>query len=179
MTDEHVSFLRAQRVFFVGTAPGAGGRVSISPKGYDTLRVIDAGTLLYLDFPGSGNETRQNVRRDGRLTFMWCSFDVRPLVLRAYCLGEVVDRPSARFDELWALHFPATEAGVTRSLIIGRIEAVQTSCGYGVPRMEYRGERPTLADWARRKRAEGALDAYIADNQGRSDEKFPVSDPTV
>lgn len=51
-------FIRAQHMFFVATAPlDAAGHVNVSPKGLDTLRVLDPQTLAYLDHVGSGAET--------------------------------------------------------------------------------------------------------------------------
>lgn len=41
LNDKHVAFIKAQKMFFVGTAPLAdAGRVNLSPKGYDSFRVI-------------------------------------------------------------------------------------------------------------------------------------------
>lgn len=37
---------------------------------------------------GSGNETANHILQNGRITFMWCSFETRPLILRLYCYGE-------------------------------------------------------------------------------------------
>lgn len=40
----HVTFIEGQKIFFVGTA-AAKGSVNLSPKGGDSLRVLDAHTL--------------------------------------------------------------------------------------------------------------------------------------
>lgn len=46
-------FVQRQHVFFVATAPlAAEGHVNVSPKGYDTLRVLDERTVCYLDISG-------------------------------------------------------------------------------------------------------------------------------
>jgi hypothetical protein len=39
------------------------------------------------------------------------------------------------------------------------IDLVQTSCGYGVPLLDYAGERPSFANWAHSKGDDG-LKAY-------------------
>ena len=41
--DDHlIAFIRAQKLFFVATAPlSAAGRINLSPKGYDSLAIID------------------------------------------------------------------------------------------------------------------------------------------
>ncbi|HEY7939293.1 MAG TPA: hypothetical protein VID05_05635, partial [Acidimicrobiales bacterium] len=55
ITDAHREFIGSQAVFFVATAPsGDGGHVNLSPKGYDSFRVLDAHSVAYLDLTGSG-----------------------------------------------------------------------------------------------------------------------------
>ena len=49
-----------------------------------------------------------------------------------------------------------------RSIVELMIDRVQTSCGYSIPFMDYREERPTLQQWAARKGEDG-LQAYWAD----------------
>ena len=56
LTNSQIDFIRAQPIFFVATA-AADGRVNMSPKGMDTLRVIDEHRLVWLNLTGSGNET--------------------------------------------------------------------------------------------------------------------------
>ena len=47
--DERMAtFLRAQHVFFVGSAPaGADGHVNVSPKGLDCFRILGPTTVSY------------------------------------------------------------------------------------------------------------------------------------
>ena len=55
-----------QPVFFVATAPsGPDGHVNLSPKGYDTLRVLGPNRVAYLDLTGSGVETIAHLRENG------------------------------------------------------------------------------------------------------------------
>ena len=50
-----IAFIKAQKLFFVATAPlSAEGSVNVSPKGYDSLAVIDERTVAYVDLGGSG-----------------------------------------------------------------------------------------------------------------------------
>lgn len=140
LTSEQVAFIQSQPVFFVATA-AAGARINVSPKGMDTLRVLDANTLAYLDLTGSGNETAAHVAADGRLTMMFCAFGRQPLVLRLYGRGEVLALDSAGGRELRG-RFPY-EPGA-RQIIVLHVESLQTSCGYAVPLMEVVGERDTL-----------------------------------
>ena len=54
------SWIAAQHIFFVATAPQRrGGHVNLSPKGHaDTFAVLDERTVTYLDLTGRGAETR-------------------------------------------------------------------------------------------------------------------------
>jgi len=60
-------WIAAQPMFFVATAPNAGGHVNVSPKGLDTLRVLGPRRVAYLDLTGSGVETIAHVRENGRI----------------------------------------------------------------------------------------------------------------
>ncbi|MFC5946589.1 pyridoxamine 5'-phosphate oxidase family protein, partial [Micromonospora harpali] len=69
LDDRLRKFIRAQPIYFVGTAPEQGGHVNISPKGYpDTFAVLDDTTVAYLDLDGSGVETISHLRQNGRIT---------------------------------------------------------------------------------------------------------------
>ncbi|MGC8714420.1 MAG: pyridoxamine 5'-phosphate oxidase family protein, partial [Leptodesmis sp.] len=47
----------------------------------------------------------------------------------------------------------------TRQIVVADIDRVQTSCGLGVPLLDYQGQRSSLVDWAEKKGEEG-LTAY-------------------
>jgi hypothetical protein len=160
LEDRHRDFIAAQKLFFTATAP-ANGRINLSPKGMDSLRLLDPGRVAYLDLTGSGNETAAHLRHDGRMTLMFCSFDAEPLILRLYGRGQVVRRQDAAWAEL-RRHFPALPG--ERQLIVLEIDSVQTSCGYAVPLYDYRGERDTLARWAEKKGPTGLLDYWREKN---------------
>ena len=74
-------FIEAQKMFFVGTAAPT-GRVNISPKGMDTLRVLSPNQVVWLNLTGSGNETAAHVLKNKRMTIMFCAFDGPPMILR-------------------------------------------------------------------------------------------------
>lgn len=161
LEDRHRAFIAAQKLFF--TASGtADSRLNLSPKGMDSLRMIDARRVAYLDLTGSGNETAAHLKHDGRMTMMWCSFDADPLILRLYGRGRAVRRQDAEWGELRGF-FPALPGG--RQIILLEIESVQTSCGYAVPIYTYNGERNTLSRWAEKKGAVGLLDYWREKNQ--------------
>lgn len=57
ISDRHRAFIEAQHLFFVASAPSSDdGHVNLSPKGYDTLRVLGPNEVAYLDLTGSGAE---------------------------------------------------------------------------------------------------------------------------
>lgn len=141
-------FVTSQKVFFVATAPlKADGLVNLSPKGLETFAVLDEHTVAYLDLTGSGVETAAHLKENGRIVLMWCAFDGPPRIVRFQGRGEVVERDDAEFAEL-AAKFPA-RVGV-RAVIRVHVTRVATSCGFGVPLMDFRGERSTLDDWCRK-----------------------------
>lgn len=170
----HQTFIRRQRLFFTASAPSDLARVNVSPKGSDCLAILDGQRLAYYDLPGSGNETANHVRDNGRLTLMWCAFEGNPLILRTYLRAEVIERGDPRFEELFALHWPEVRMDIVRQIFLGEIEAVQTSCGFNVPFFTYEAERPLLVDWAEKKADAGTLDAYIEKNAVRNDEKLEI-----
>ena len=168
--DERVcEFIRSQHLFFVATAPQK-GRISLSPKGMDSLRVFNPCEVGYLDVTGSGNETAAHVLQNGRLTLMFCSFDRAPLILRLYGTGRVLHPRDAEFEERMAAFDPIVGA---RQIILLSIESVQKSCGYGIPFYEYQGERDTLNKWAEKKGQEG-LDKYREEENTTSIDGLPT-----
>lgn len=149
-------FIRAQRIFFVATAPAA-GRVNCSPKGMDSLRVLAPDRICWLNVTGSGNETAAHVLENGRMTLMWCAFEGPPLILRVYGTARTVHRSDAGWEELSA-QLPAQPGG--RQIFDLQIEVVQTSCGMAVPYFDFQEDRRLLSDWADKKEADGSLGAY-------------------
>lgn len=166
---ELTEFIREQPVFFVASS-AATGRINLSPKGLDTLRVLDESTVAYLDITGSGNETSAHILHDGRLTMMFCSFGKQPLILRLYGRGEVIQPSQPRWEEM-ITHFPRQPG--ERQIIQLKIESLQTSCGFGVPKMETLEARQTLFDWARKK-GEPALVDYRAQKNSKSIDGLPT-----
>ena len=156
------SFIQAQTVFFVATAPlSEQGHVNLSPKGYDTFRILSPHQVAYLDFTGSGNETSAHLAENGRITFMFCAFQGKPQILRLYGKGETVLPGAERWDEL-VTQFPSYPG--IRQIILASIDLVRTSCGYGVPLMDLQGDRETLKRWATSKGEEGLADYRGANN---------------
>ncbi len=170
---EHAAWIAQQHVFFVATAPaGSGGHVNVSPKGLDCLRVLDERTVAYLDLTGSGAETIAHVRQNGRITVMFCAFEGRPRVLRLYGEGSVHPVGTEAFDAM-AAGFPSLASA--RCIVHVAVQRVASSCGYGVPLMEFTGERDDIAGWAERKGADG-IEAYWRDRNAASIDGLPALD---
>ena len=140
IADDHRAFIARQPVFFVATA-AAGARVNLSPKGMDSFRVLDAGTVAYLDVNGSGNETNAHLLADGRITVMFCAFENPALILRLYGTGRAVLPEDADWAAV-AAQFDLLPG--TRQIFVITVDEVQTSCGWAVPLMTFERGRETL-----------------------------------
>lgn len=147
LNEKHIKFIKKQKVFFTASAP-VKGRINLSPKGMESFVCLNNKQVAYLDVVGSGNETAAHIKENGRLTIMLCSFDKQPLIMRLYGTGEVVQPDDKLWNEL-SIHFPHYKG--TRQIILLNIDSLQTSCGYGVPLMDFVKERPTLIKWAEGK----------------------------
>ena len=165
------AFIEAQQMFFVATAPlDASSHLNLSPKGLDTLRIVESRTLVYLDYVGSGSETIAHLRQNGRIVLMWCAFAGPPNIVRVHGRGEVIEPPDPAFDGLRGL-FQTTAPGV-RSVIRIAVERVGDTCGFGVPLYEYMGQRSQLAKWAEHKGTDG-LEQYQRDKNRLSVDGLP------
>src|SRR3954464_4132980 len=144
--DDHWrGWIAKQSMFFVGTAPLDGeGHVNISPKGpIGSLQVVDDHTVAYLDVVGSGAETIAHIPENGRIIVMLCAFQGPPRTLRLHGRGEVVLPEDPSYDELLAsfdFDSPSIDES-RRSIVVVHVDRISDSCGYGVPLMEYEGER--------------------------------------
>ena len=97
-----------------------------------------------MNLTGSGNESAAHVLESSRMTVMFCSFDKQPLIMRLYGQAKVIHPRDAAWPEL-AKWFPDYTGA--RQIFDLKLDLVQTSCGYAVPYMELKGERPTLTKW--------------------------------
>lgn len=167
----HAEFIRKQKIFFVATAPlSASCRVNVSPKGLDCFKVLSESKVAYMDLISSGNETSAHTLENGRITFMFCSFEGTPNILRLYGNGKAVLPESDEWQSL-SRHFNIYPS--TRQIIIADIDLVQTSCGFGVPLYSYQGERSMHFDWAETKGNEG-LTQYVDEKNMKSLDGLPT-----
>lgn len=159
----HLTFIEAQNLFFVGTA-GCDGRVNLSPKGMDSLRVLDSNRVVWLNVTGSGNESAAHAR----MTLMFCAFEGRPMILRLYGKAEVVHPRNSVWSDLVNL-FPDLPG--TRQIFDLSVDLVQTSCGMSVPFFNYAGQRDDLIQWAERKGEERLVEYWHEKNEVSLDGK--------
>ena len=163
------AFIEEQQMFFVATAD-VDGRINLSPKGLDSLRVLGPNRLLWLNLTGSGNETAAHLLVMNRMTLMFCSFAGNPLILRVYGTAKTVHKEDPDWNELYA-HFPAM-AGA-RQIFDVAIDTVQTSCGYAVPLYDFVDQRERLVKFAEDRGEEG-IKAYWAEKNTHSIDGKPT-----
>ena len=140
LNEDLVNFIKDQKVFFVATAVSE-GTINLSPKGLDSLRVVENNRILWMNLTGSGNETSAHVQENPRMTIMMNAFEGKPLILRIYGKAKVIHH----LDEEWKEFvdfFPYSEG--SRQIFDLSIELIQTSCGWAVPEYEFKKERDIL-----------------------------------
>lgn len=156
LTPVLIDFIAGQKLFFVATAM-EDGKVNLSPKGMDSFRIINENRAVWLNLTGSGNETATHLQFNDRTTIMFCAFEGKPLILRLYGKAKAYHER----DEFWKGHihlFPKITG--SRQLIDVKIDLVQTSCGMGVPYMDYGGERKDLKFWAEKQGEDKLVDYW-------------------
>ena len=141
------TFIEKQKIFFVATAM-AEGRINLSPKGMDSLRVLGENRVMWLNVTGSGNETAAHLLSSNRITIMFCSFEGAPLILRLFGSVKTYHKHDKEWDE-YIGHF--TELPGSRQIFDIQVDLVQTSCGMSVPLMDYKEDRNLLNEWAEKK----------------------------
>lgn len=158
---QHTEFINAQKIFFVATAARE-GKVNLSPKGQDSLRILEEDKLLWLNLTGSGNETAAHLLDSNRIVIMWCSFEGPPMILRVYGSANTI-HPR---DESWSrcAELISPDAGARQYFEVD-ISMVQTSCGYAVPEFDYMGDRTALSKWTDKRGKQGIEDYWHENNQ--------------
>ena len=161
------AFIDSQQMFFVATAPlEAEGHVNCSPKGLTSFRVLDSKTVAYLDFVASGIETIAHVRQNGRIVIMFCAFEGPPQIVRLHGRGTIIEPTDGDFEPLLAQFAPQARLGL-RAVVKVEVKRISGSCGFGVPRFRFEGQRDQLARWAAHKGTAG-LEAYQREKNASS-----------
>jgi len=161
ISDSLKEFIAQQKLFFVGTATDD-SRVNISPKGMDSLRVLDSNRVIWLNVTGSGNETAAHLQTHPRMTIMFAAFEGAPMILRLYGSARAIHHGDAEWNELYS-HFAVTPGA--RQIFDLQVDLVQTSCGMAVPFFDYVDEREQLKNWAINKGEEGIKEYWKEKNQ--------------
>ena len=160
MRPDHIAFIEQQKLFFVGTAAND-GTINVSPKGWDSLRILGPSHIAWLNITGSGNETAAHLAQNERMTMMFCAFDGNPKILRLYGKAVAVHPRDEKWDELAKLFKPHKSA---RQYVEFKIDLVQTSCGFGVPFYDFVGERDNMDRWLASKGEEDIEDYWREKN---------------
>jgi hypothetical protein len=161
------SWLQAQKIFFVATAPlSEEGHINCSPKGGDSFRVLGSREVAYLDLTGSGVETIAHIQENSRIVLMFCEFSGAPKIIRLHGKAVVIYPQDAEYNEL-CRHFPSHIGA--RSIIKVDVTRISDSCGYAVPRFEFLGERDLLDKWCEKKGETGLADYRARKNENSID----------
>ena len=161
LTEKDIGFIKQQKLFYIASCSGE--EVNLSPKGYDSIRVLDKLTLLYLDFPGSGNRTYRDAMAGGEFTLVFNAFEGDANILRVFCKAKPIEKDDARFEGY--LNYFGIDGSYIRQLFVFDIYAVESSCGMGIPYMKYEKERKSLKKWAKNKAEDGSLESYMGEHK--------------
>ena len=150
ITDKQADLIKTAPLFFVASTgpdlspgPGGEGAVNISPKGGVPLHIIDRNHVAYLDYTGSGNETARHASLGGPITVMVSTFDESAAIVRLYGHAKVTPLDESPLADLLQDSPAEGIALPQRQAIEITVEKTMTSCGYGVPIMEFVKDRTT------------------------------------
>ncbi|KAK2598008.1 hypothetical protein QQS21_005845 [Conoideocrella luteorostrata] len=140
LSPDLASWVQRQPVFFTASAGTHARHINVSPKGMpDThFAVLSPTKVAYIDRTGSGCETISHAYENGRLCIMFMSFGDMPRILRLFCKASVVEYDQPGFQTLVREIAKGRREAFdgARAVIVGHVWEVQTSCGYGVPRVK-------------------------------------------
>jgi predicted pyridoxine 5'-phosphate oxidase superfamily flavin-nucleotide-binding protein len=149
VTPEQRALIEEAPVFFVATADPGGepgphgqGSVNVSPKGATTPVVLDERTVAWLDYAGSGDETARHVEAGSELTLMVMSTTAEDAaIVRLYGSAEIQPIDASPHADALLAASRAQTLGKPRRVFVLHVATTMTSCGYGVPVLEERGDR--------------------------------------
>ncbi|HZY42873.1 MAG TPA: pyridoxamine 5'-phosphate oxidase family protein, partial [Anaerolineae bacterium] len=150
ITDEQADLIKQAKVFFIASVeptlahgPKGIGPVNLSPRGGVPLHMLSPNRVAFLDYPGSGNETARHSAAGGPVTVMICSFEAEhAAIVRLYGTARVSPLADSSLKEL-LLQSPYEDLKSPRQVIEIEVESTVTSCGYGVPVMNFVHDRHT------------------------------------
>jgi hypothetical protein len=156
LTKKDIEFIKTQKLFYIASA--SSNEVNLSPKGYDSIKVIDDSSLVFLDYAGSGNRTYTDAKNDGEFTIVFNAFQGKPKILRIFCKAKITKEKSKKFDKFLKLF--KEKKSLVRTFFIFEIYAVETSCGTGVPYMKYEKNRTSMRKWMVKMDKNDKLEEY-------------------
>jgi len=151
-----IDFIEKQQLFFM--ASSSGEEINLTPKGYDTLRVINNNTLVFASYPGSGNRTYRDAINNGEFTLLFTAFEGAPLLIKTYCNAHVIEKNNPKYEKY--INMFTLRQSIIRNIFEFHIYAVESSCGMSVPVMEYKSQRNELKEWAIDMDRANELQAY-------------------
>lgn len=167
LNEDMKKFINSQKMFFVATAPKE-GKINLSPKGLESLKIVSNNKILWLNYFGSGNETAAHLLEDNRMTLMFCAYEGEPLIIRVYAKVNVIQEK----DEQWNSYIKEfSQTNGARQVFELEIESVNSSCGWGVPLYEYKGQREKLTTYYDNSTKEEHLNYMKKNNQVSFDGK--------
>lgn len=149
ITENQSRLIRNSALFFVASTdptlvsgPHEIGPLNLSPKGGLDLHIIDQNHVAYLDFGGSGDETARHATLGGPITIMVCSFEKsEAAIVRLYGSASILPAEDSPLAKLLMDQIEDAPIMRPRQVIVVEILRTQTSCGYGIPVMDYIRER--------------------------------------
>lgn len=140
LPDDLAAWAQRQPVFFTASAARHGAHINVSPKGLTDshFAILGPNKCAYIDRTGSGCETIAHAYENGRLCLMFTSFGSTPRIMRLFCRASVVEWDQPCFPDLIRSIAKGKREGFdgARAVIVCDIWEVQTSCGFGVPRVK-------------------------------------------
>jgi general stress protein 26 len=140
LNQDIIDFIQKQKIYFVSSTT-KDGYINLSPKGMDSLRIINNNRVIWLNSTGSTNETSSNIQRDNRITIMFCSFDEQALIVKLFGKAKVIHKNDKEYNELSKL---LPDIPGARQIFDINLELIITVCGSAVPFFDYKGEREDL-----------------------------------
>ena len=160
LSKHDIAFINEQKLFYIASCSQQ--EVNLSPRGYDSIYVADESTLYMIDYLGSGNRTSRDIGEDGEVTLLFNAFEGKPKILRCFCKGECILKETPAFDSI-AKNFHENMS-VIRHIFKFNIYAVESSCGMGVPLMEYKEDRQEVRDYALKMVEEESFEEYVQEH---------------
>ena len=169
LSDDHIEFINHQKISYVGTAAND-GTINVSPKGFNSSRVLSPNRIMWINITGSSNETTAHLSQNNRMTMTFCAFDRSPKILRLYGKGEAIHSRDYRWTELEEFFNPHPSA---RKYLDFSVELIQTSCGFGVPFYNFKEERDNMDKWLEGK-GRGSIEDYWKEKNQVSLDRLPT-----